>query len=479
MITMGAIVGLCLVPQQLRSEGLLGGGGAPAAVECLTPAEHAEARARVEAYRRDRSPDLDLPESGVPERYTFYPLAGQLYRDIFTNNFVDLDPSAGILDWDCTNFSYDGHDATDVDLRTFGEQLIGVPVFAALDGVVIATHDGEDDMHTACSGTANSVIIDHGAGRVAYYWHLRKNSVLVAPSQVVKAGQPLGLAASSGCSTGPHLHFATYDDGNLVEPYTGPCNPGLSQWTHQRPIERSLYVRDLNLTNANIASYPGLPVDMPRRGTFVQGNRPVRFWTNLINLPAGSTWRVVYQRPDGSVALNSGTTGFGNPFYRWSWWWWAYTVNLNVTGTWHLRLILNGTLAAAAPFDVVATAGEIVNRPPDPVTVTLHPAIPLATDVLRCLVHTDLVLDDPDYDIVRYHYVWRVDGSIVRDVTSAAQTDVLARDTAPAGSWVTCEVTPSDGLVDAPSAVVGNFIQPYYRVLPRGLPVGAPVVEFP
>ena len=474
------LVGLAFTSQAqaqglLQQEGLMGGGGPPERVECIGEAEWAAAQRSVAEYR------LHAPvQRGVPEPFTFYPLGGTLYGDLFTNNFCDLDPSAGILDWDCTDFSYDGHDATDVDLRTFGEQAIGVPVFAALDGTVIGTHDGEDDMHTSCAGVANYVIIDHGNGRVCYYWHLRKNSVQVAPFQVVKAGQQLGLAASSGCSTGPHLHFATYDEGSMVEPYAGPCRAGASAWVDQTPILRTLYARDLNVTNVNIGAYPGLPVDMPRTGTFVQGSRLVRFWVNLHNLPASSTWRVRFRRPNGTIAFSSATVGFGNPFYRWSWWWWSYGMNLNAVGTWHILFDINGSLLASAPFDVVATAGEIVNRPPDPITVELEPALPTADDVLVCRVQTDLVLDDPDYDIVRYRYVWTVDGVVLRDVTSAGQSDAFPRDTAPAGALVVCSVTASDGIDPAPTVEDRVLIQPVRKLRVFLGPVGgAPLIVVP
>ena len=475
MFQIGALV-LWLAGQGAATpQGLLGGAGIPAAVDGLGAAERSEAELQLSRHLSG----VRAPRLGTPELFTFYPLAGQLYRDLFTNNFVDLMPGAGLLDWDCTDVTYDGHDATDVELRTFGEQLVGVPVFAALDGLVVATHDGEDDMHTSCAGTANSVIVDHGGGRVCYYWHLRNGSVQVVPGQLVSAGQQLGLAASSGCSTWPHLHFATYDGGVLTEPYTGACHPGPSQWTEQAPIERETYLNDLNLTNVNIANYPGLPFDMPRRGTFVQGVRAVRFWIQLRNLPASSTWRVSYVRPDGSVAFNSGMGNFGAPAYRSSWWWWAYSVNLNALGTWHLRMNVNGALVGEVPFDVVATAAEIVNRPPAPVSASLWPAHPRASDVLQCRLDTDLLLDDPDFDIVRYHYVWSVDGTIVRDVVSAAHSDVLARGTAPAGSFVTCEVTPSDGTASAPSAAVGDVIRPIVKALPMPEPSDGVSVRSP
>ncbi len=439
--------------------GLMGGGGPPERVECIGAAEREWARRAVEEF------ELRAPSGrGAPARFTFYPMGGTLYGDLFTNNFVDLAPGAGILDWNCGDFTYDGHDATDVDLRTFGEQAIGVPIFAALDGTVIATHDGEDDMHTSCSGVANSVIVAHGNGRVCYYWHLRNGSVQVAPGQLVKAGEQLGLAASSGCSTGPHLHFATYDGGELVEPYAGACRPGPSAWVDQTPIELALYARDFNVTNADISAYPGLPVDMPRRGTFVQGVRTVRFWVNLHNQPAGSTWRVRIKRPNGTTSLDSGTAAFGNPFYRWAWWWWGYGVNLNALGTWHILLDIDGTTLVDAPFDVVATAGELVNRPPDAITVALEPVAPRAEDVLICRVQTDLVLDDPDYDIVRYRYVWTVDGSVLRDVTSAAHSDAFPRHTAPAGSEVVCSVTASDGTASAPTVADSVEIRPLFKL---------------
>ena len=129
----------------------------------------------------------------LPPLFPVYPMGGTLYGDLFINNFADLDPGPGLLDWDCTGFTYNGHDASDVDLRSFGEQAIGVPVFAALDGTVVATHDGEFDMNVCpgspCNPNSNYVIIDHGSGRLCYYWHLKQWSVAVSPGEQVVTGQ--------------------------------------------------------------------------------------------------------------------------------------------------------------------------------------------------------------------------------------------------------------------------------------------------
>ena len=72
--------------------------------------------------------------------------------------------------------------------------------------------------------------------------------------------------------------------------------------------------------------------------------------------------------------------------------------------------------------------------------------------MLICEIDTSLVLDDVDWDILSYRYVWRVDGGVVRDVTTAAHSDVLPRFSWSAGQTVTCAVTPSDGVLSGPTA---------------------------
>jgi hypothetical protein len=66
----------------------------------------------------------------------------------------------------------------------------------------------------------------------------------------------------------------------------------------------------------------------------------------------------------------------------------------------------------------------------------------------QCIVATSLVVRDPDYDVVRSRYRWRVGGKTLRTLTSAALSDVLPL---PAGGAVRCDVTPSDGKLSAPA----------------------------
>jgi murein DD-endopeptidase MepM/ murein hydrolase activator NlpD len=57
----------------------------------------------------------------------------------------------------------------------------------------------------ACINTSNHVNVDHGDGTVSTYWHL--DQVAVQDGQAVHRGDVLGYSGTSGCSSGPHLHF--------------------------------------------------------------------------------------------------------------------------------------------------------------------------------------------------------------------------------------------------------------------------------
>ncbi len=65
-------------------------------------------------------------------------------------------------------------------------------------------------------GCGNYIIIDHGDGYTSTYCHLQK--VNVTEGQSVSQGEVIGLLGSTGCSTGPHLHFGLRHDGELFSP---------------------------------------------------------------------------------------------------------------------------------------------------------------------------------------------------------------------------------------------------------------------
>jgi len=79
-----------------------------------------------------------------------------------------------------------------------------------------------------CAGLrANYVKIQHEDGTMSGYAHFLANTITVRAGDHVEQGQVLGKVGSSGCSTGPHLHFEVYANGSRVDPlnYVSTSNP--------------------------------------------------------------------------------------------------------------------------------------------------------------------------------------------------------------------------------------------------------------
>lgn len=84
----------------------------------------------------------------------------------------------------------------------------GDPVYAAGGGTVIESAYNRSRGHY--------IIIEHDSGYKSVYMHLRKR--LAAVGQKVEQGEQIGLLGTSGRSTGPHLHFEIWKDGQAVDP---------------------------------------------------------------------------------------------------------------------------------------------------------------------------------------------------------------------------------------------------------------------
>lgn len=84
----------------------------------------------------------------------------------------------------------------------------GTPIYAASEGTVITA--GWSNVY------GNYVIVSHHSGYKTLYGHM--SSILVTKGQYVYTTTKIGKVGSTGQSTGPHLHFTVYKNGNSIDP---------------------------------------------------------------------------------------------------------------------------------------------------------------------------------------------------------------------------------------------------------------------
>jgi hypothetical protein len=144
--------------------------------------------------------------------------------------------AAGCRDAMCGGNCYDNHTGNDFNVG------IGNDALAAADGTVTEAVQGCPDIGYYCSPCGgqcgNHVRIAHPDGTSSLICHMQNGSLAVGVGQHVSCGQFLGHTASSGCSTGPHLHFGWIRGGAVVDPYSGPCAAG-GGWVDQGQYGRS------------------------------------------------------------------------------------------------------------------------------------------------------------------------------------------------------------------------------------------------
>lgn len=100
----------------------------------------------------------------------------------------------------------------------------GIDISASYGSAVVSSRAGEvilvsnkyQGRNTGGSGYGNYIVVDHGDGFCSLYAHLKQT--LVSVGQQVDAGEKIGLVGSTGTSTGPHLHYEIFYNGENVDP---------------------------------------------------------------------------------------------------------------------------------------------------------------------------------------------------------------------------------------------------------------------
>lgn len=264
------------------------------------------------------------------------------------SNYVDQNPADGdILDFNCGDRTYDGHKGIDIfswPFPWYQYEYDLIEIIAAAEGVIIEKDDGFEDNHCECIGPWNAVYVQHSDGSVAWYGHMKTGSLTDKDiGETVAKGEYLGIVASSGCSTGPHLHLEVYDSEiNLIEPFSGDCNiyNEASWWADQEdyrvPTMNTLHTHDQEPEHG----CPNINEDPHFQNDFYPGDLVYTAFYYRDAL-AASTANYKIKNPDGVTWQSWDQT---MPFTSTiSWWYWTwYLPEDGPYGVWTLEATFAG-----------------------------------------------------------------------------------------------------------------------------------------
>jgi murein DD-endopeptidase MepM/ murein hydrolase activator NlpD len=280
---------------------------------------------------------------------TWWPLSGTNGRSWMVNNYVDLDPGTDLLE-DYLGYTgslartYDGHRGIDIDIPSFREMDSGTAlVRAAAPGTVTFVREDQFDRNTSCTGTWNVVRIEHANGYDTIYGHLKQNSVVVNVGDTVTAGQVLGVAGSSGCSTAAHLHLEVQDCSDVaVESFA------LGMWASPPAYHATSDVMDVMLRKGSFTSAQQIKDPVPNPTQYAPGEG-LGIGLSMAG-HGGDVVDLSLTAPDGTVDAWTWTVS-GSARYRHMYPSWNKVVG-STPGTWTLRVRVNGSLRATRTFKV-------------------------------------------------------------------------------------------------------------------------------
>lgn len=325
--------------------------------KCVSAEEHQGIAARLTENAKQLRAEGKLTISAERQTTSFaWPLRKTAALDFnnyyATSNFVDHNTGSGITDYNCDSRSYDGHNGIDIITWPFAWYMYDndmVEIIAAAPGTIIGKDDGQADDHCSCSGTWNAVYVQHTDGSIAWYGHLKNSSLTTKTvGQTVSTGEYLGVLASSGCSTAPHLHFEVYETtpynaANRIDPYQGTCNSyNTTSWWANQPANRIPTLNALLTHDAPpVLGCPGANEEPNFSSEFHPGETVyiAAYWQDR---ETGNTIDLRLRRPDNSLytSWSQTSTSSGTTYY----WYWSWNLpNSGPFGTWTIEADYRGT----------------------------------------------------------------------------------------------------------------------------------------
>lgn len=170
--------------------------------------------------------DLSVLEEAEGEREELDPdaiPADDIYGGMWANSYVNMygnlqnAPDTFIVDLENFTMPVDGHMTSNFGRRGSRRYHYGIDLKAQTGDTIYAAFDGKVRVKQyERRGYGYYIVIRHSNGLETVYGHLSK--FLVDENEVVKSGEPIGLAGNTGRSYGSHLHFETRFLGKAINP---------------------------------------------------------------------------------------------------------------------------------------------------------------------------------------------------------------------------------------------------------------------
>ena len=296
------------------------------------------------------------------------------YAGFRVSAFADHNPATGqALDYNTGTRTYDGHRGTDYALWPFAWNKLDageMQVIAAAAGTILNSVNVDPTDHNcnvSSSDPWNYVVLLHADNRITIYGHMRYNSLTTkAVGQSVAQGEYLGTAASSGDSSGPHLHFEVrygkWTTAEWIDPYAGPSSQPGSLWANQPPYFDSAINKLATHSSPPTTPDPCQPSIANLQDSFTSPSR-IYFYAYYRDYQGSLATQLKLYRPDGSFYSAWQYVLNDNSFHSaWNPGWVFDFTGSDPAGTWRFEAAYNGRVYKTF-FNINAPPAVHVNSP--------------------------------------------------------------------------------------------------------------------
>ncbi len=162
---------------------------------------------RVVSYNITRENGRTVQREIISENITKEPVD----RVVLRGTKVSPSRGTGQLAWPAVG----GYVSSPMGMR-WGRMHNGIDIARPTNRNILAADNGTVSFAGWSGGYGNTIRINHNNGMTTLYAHL--SSIDVRVGQTVGKGQKIGVMGSTGNSTGVHLHFEVYQNGQLRNP---------------------------------------------------------------------------------------------------------------------------------------------------------------------------------------------------------------------------------------------------------------------